>query len=61
MPTYHVTWTAGLRGHSRVDANNADDAAQMFLDAEPQLGPEMTVSEIEVVHVEEADPGITWR
>jgi hypothetical protein len=61
MPTYFITWTATVRGHTRVDADNAEKAAQFFLDTDPTLGTDIDVSNIAIDHVEEADPGITWR
>lgn len=61
MPTYLINWTATVSGVARVDANNAEEAEQAFChEADPPLD-DCKVANVDVTHVDEADPGITWN
>ena len=59
MPTYYLTWTATVRGHTRIDADDPEKAEQLFLDSEPDLTSDIALREVAVVHVDESDPGVT--
>ena len=63
MPTYFVTWTATVRGCTRIDAENADDAEHMLLSTEPlPFEPRAdVVASLDVTDVEHAVPGTTWN
>lgn len=62
MPTYHVTWTAVVKGVTRVDADNAEEAEQALChDGDPPLDDECQITDVAVQHVEEAEPGVTWN
>lgn len=62
MPTYFVTWTVTVRGTTRIDADDVENAEQIFLSTEPPaVDQHAEVSEFDVVHVEEAAPGTTWN
>lgn len=55
MPTYEVTWTATLKGLTRVEADNPEEAEQVVCDdTDPPLD-QRELSHVEVVAVELAD------
>ncbi len=62
MPTYLITWTATVRGVTRIDANNADEAEKALSHSgSPPLDDQCEITFVEVAHVEEAEPGTTWN
>jgi len=51
-----------VRGTTRIDADDPENAEQIFLSTEPPpVDQHAEVSEFDVVHVEEAAPGTTWN
>ena len=61
MPTYLINWSATVRGVMRVDAENAQRAEQAFSDlGDPPLD-DCRIEVVAIEHIDEADPGVTWR
>lgn len=53
MPSYLVSWTATVKGVTRVDADNQEEAEQALChDCDPPLG-EGEVSDVDVTSIEE--------
>ena len=57
MPSYEITWTATVKGVTRIDADNPEEAEQALChDADPPLD-ECEVSDVEVLAVDELTAG----